>query len=154
MRSSETPAASKAAPKTPSPAGFPRVEENTQKARDNDRRKILEQEQSADLVHFATLVAGSRQAGQDLAQDALLDQIRALPGNARARGRSFEISNAALAKADAPLRVEGDWKLRVPDTWNVHANGVCEGGDVEIVNPAGARTIRVSSPFCDPVVTP
>ena len=88
------------------------------------------------------------------AQDALLDQIRALPGNARARGRSFEISNAALAKADAPLRVEGDWKLRVPDTWNVHANGVCEGGDVEIVNPAGARTIRVSSPFCDPVVTP
>jgi multidrug resistance efflux pump len=45
---STIPAASKAAPKTPSPAGFPRVEENTQKARDNDRRKILEQEQSAE----------------------------------------------------------------------------------------------------------
>ncbi len=33
-------------------------------------------EQSADLVHFATLVAGSRQAGQDLAQDALLEMWR------------------------------------------------------------------------------
>jgi len=41
---STIPAASKAAPKTPSPAGFPRVEENTQKARDNDRRAILEKE--------------------------------------------------------------------------------------------------------------
>ena len=37
-----------AAPKTPTPSTFPRVEENTQKARDNDRRKILEQEQAAE----------------------------------------------------------------------------------------------------------
>lgn len=29
---------------SPSPAGFPRVAEETQKARDNDRRRILEQE--------------------------------------------------------------------------------------------------------------
>jgi hypothetical protein len=29
---------------TPSPTGFPKVDGNTQKARDNDRRKILEQE--------------------------------------------------------------------------------------------------------------
>lgn len=29
---------------TPSPAGFPKVDGDTQKARDNDRRKILEQE--------------------------------------------------------------------------------------------------------------
>jgi len=37
----------KAAPKaaaTPSPAGFPRVQEETQKARDGERRHILEQE--------------------------------------------------------------------------------------------------------------
>lgn len=33
-------------------------------------------EHSADLVHFATLVAGSRQAGEDLAQDALLEAWR------------------------------------------------------------------------------
>ena len=29
---------------TPSPSGFPKVDGDTQKARDNDRRKILEQE--------------------------------------------------------------------------------------------------------------
>lgn len=33
---------------TPSPAGFPRVDGDTQKARDNDRRKILEQELAAE----------------------------------------------------------------------------------------------------------
>lgn len=33
---------------TPSPAGFPRVDADTQKARDNDRRKILEQELAAE----------------------------------------------------------------------------------------------------------
>lgn len=38
----------KAAPKTPTPSTFPKVEENTQKARDNDRRKILEQELAAE----------------------------------------------------------------------------------------------------------
>lgn len=40
--------ASKAAPKTPTPSSFPKVEENAQKARDNDRRKILEQELAAE----------------------------------------------------------------------------------------------------------
>jgi len=36
------------APPKPSPSGFPRVDENAQKARDSDRRKILEQEQEAE----------------------------------------------------------------------------------------------------------
>lgn len=38
----------KPAAKTPTPAGFPRVDESVQKARDSDRRKILEQEQAAE----------------------------------------------------------------------------------------------------------
>lgn len=47
------PAAASAAPsrtaaKTPTPAGFPKVDENAQKARDNDRRRILEGELSAE----------------------------------------------------------------------------------------------------------
>ena len=32
----------------PTPAGFPRVQEDTQKARDSDRRRILEQEMSGE----------------------------------------------------------------------------------------------------------
>lgn len=38
--------ASKPAAKTPTPSSFPRVDENVQRARDNDRRRILEQEQA------------------------------------------------------------------------------------------------------------
>lgn len=34
----------RATPSAPSPAGFPKVDGDTQKARDNDRRKILDQE--------------------------------------------------------------------------------------------------------------
>ncbi|MBK8523356.1 MAG: DUF4124 domain-containing protein [Betaproteobacteria bacterium] len=38
----------KPAARTPTPATFPRVEDGTQKARDNDRKKILEQELTAE----------------------------------------------------------------------------------------------------------
>lgn len=38
----------KGAAANPSPAGFPKVGEDTQKARDNDRKHILEQEQASE----------------------------------------------------------------------------------------------------------
>jgi len=41
-----------AAAGTPTPAGFPRVQENTQKERDNDRRRILEQELQNEQRNF------------------------------------------------------------------------------------------------------
>ncbi|MFC5299883.1 DUF4124 domain-containing protein [Azospira restricta] len=40
--------AAKPAAKAPTPAGFPRVDEGAQKARDSDRRKILDQELAAE----------------------------------------------------------------------------------------------------------
>ncbi len=46
---------------TPSPASFPKVDGDTQKARDNDRRKILEQE-------LATEQKNLDQARKDLAE--------------------------------------------------------------------------------------
>lgn len=36
----------------PTPAGFPRVQEDTQKARDNDRKHILEQELAGEQRHL------------------------------------------------------------------------------------------------------
>lgn len=87
-------------------------------------------------------------------QDALLDQIRALPGNARASGRPVLVSDKTLAAAKPPLHIAADWTLRVPATWRVHANGVCDGGEVQISNAYGTRVIKVASPFCDPVVQP
>lgn len=47
---------------SPSPAGFPKVAEDTQKARDGDRRRILEQELAAE------------QRGLDTAKKDLADQ--------------------------------------------------------------------------------
>lgn len=44
--------ATKPAAKAPTPAGFPRVEENAQKARDTDRRRILEQELATEQKHL------------------------------------------------------------------------------------------------------
>lgn len=41
-------AKARAAAANPSPAGFPKVQEDTQKARDNDRKRILEQELSGE----------------------------------------------------------------------------------------------------------
>ena len=88
------------------------------------------------------------------ALDSLLDQIRALPGNARATGRAVMLSDETVKMKDAPLRVAADWVLSVPKPWGVNANGVCEGGTVEIGNDHGKRVVAVSAPFCDPVVQP
>ena len=50
----------KAAARTPTPATFPRVDDNTQKARDTDRRRILESELAAEQKNL-------EQAKKDLA---------------------------------------------------------------------------------------
>lgn len=50
---------------TPSPTGFPKVDGETQKARDNDRRKILEQELSSELSNL-------EQAKKELAEQEKL----------------------------------------------------------------------------------
>ena len=88
------------------------------------------------------------------AMDGLLDQIRALPGDARASGRAISISGAALASDSPPLRIEGEWTLAVPVAWKVNANGVCEDGRVEVGNEHGTRIVAVKAPFCDPQVLP
>ena len=86
--------------------------------------------------------------------DSLLDQIRALPGTARARGMPVEISETSLASRTPPLRVPAEWTLRIPVAWHVNGNGVCQGGEVRLVNALGTRAIRVAGPFCDPTVQP
>lgn len=91
-----------------------------------------------------------RQAAMEL----LLDQLRALPGNARGSGKPITVSDATLASATPPLRIDPDWTLRVPESWSVGANGVCQGGEVIVGNVYGERTISVAAPFCDPSVQP
>ena len=86
--------------------------------------------------------------------DALVDQVRALPGPARARGRAILVSAETLASDRPPLRISPEWTLAVDKPWRVGANGVCEGGQVRVGNAYGSRTLDVAAPFCDPVVRP
>lgn len=84
-----TPAA-KAAPRTPTPATFPRVDDNTQKSRDTDRRRILESELAAEQKNL-------EQAKKDLAeQEALV-----LPSE---RMQSGAISGGKLQERLQPFK--------------------------------------------------
>lgn len=86
--------------------------------------------------------------------DALFDQVRALPGNARASGRSILVDQGSLESEVPPLRVDGDWVLRVERPWKVNANGVCGDGEVSIGNDHGSKAVLVVSPFCQPELKP
>lgn len=66
------------AAKTPAPAGFPKVDNDTQKSRDEDRRRILETELAAEQRNL-------EQARKDLA-----DQEAALPGDDRGGQRAAD----------------------------------------------------------------
>ncbi len=55
------PPAAKSSAKTPTPSTFPKVDDNAQKARDNDRRRILESEMAAEQKNL-------EQAKKDLAE--------------------------------------------------------------------------------------
>jgi hypothetical protein len=66
--------AGKAAPRTPTPSSFPRVDDGTQKARDTDRRHILESELSAEQKNL-------EQAKKELAeQEASVLPSERMPG--------------------------------------------------------------------------
>ena len=84
--------------------------------------------------------------------DALLDQVRSLPGRARASGLAVTIDAASLDGPSPPLRVDEGWQLVVPQPWQVRSNGVCDGGVVELHGPGPAKVIQVAPPFCDPAV--
>lgn len=82
--------------------------------------------------------------------DALLDQVRGLPGHARATGLAIQISDTALQGEKTPLHIGQGWALHAPEPWTVQANGVCEGGRLQLVGNGYARVLQVSAPFCEP----
>jgi prepilin-type N-terminal cleavage/methylation domain-containing protein len=88
------------------------------------------------------------------AMDALLDQIRALPGVARASGKAQVIDDTTLASSTPPLRIEDGWRLSAPVPMQVAGSGVCSGGELRVSNSYGQRNIQISAPFCDQVILP
>lgn len=82
--------------------------------------------------------------------DALFDQLRALPGKARARGMDIRIDAESLAGASPPVPVAPGWTLTPDAPWRVRANGLCEGGTLQLGDGSRSWTITVTAPFCEP----
>lgn len=97
---------SKPAARTPTPAGFPRVEDNTQKARDNDRRKILEQEMATEQKNLEEakkkLVDGEiarpeeRMQGGAINQAKVQERVQPIRDEIRLHERNVEAINKEL----------------------------------------------------------
>jgi Domain of unknown function (DUF4124) len=88
------PAAARGAAATPTPASFPRVDANTQKARDESRRKILEDELAAEqrsLGEARVRLAEQPVAGPEAQRKPLLDTVERHERNIAALQR--EIGN-------------------------------------------------------------
>lgn len=82
--------------------------------------------------------------------DAVLDQIRGLPGRARSSGADIRLDAAVDAKASTPLQVPDGWSLSVPKPWHVQGNGVCLGGELVLGDGERSWHIAVAAPFCEP----
>ena len=86
----DPPPAARAAAKTPTPATFPKVDDNAQKARDNDRRRILDDELAAEQKNL-------EQAKKDLSDQ----EAGALP-NERIKGGA--INGAKVEERVQPFK--------------------------------------------------
>lgn len=76
--------AARAATKTPTPATFPKVDDNAQKSRDNDRRRILDSELGAEQKNL-------EQAKKDLAeQEGVVLPNERMQGGAISGGKVLE----------------------------------------------------------------
>ena len=105
-----TPAA-KAAPRTPTPATFPRVDDNTQKSRDTDRRRILESELAAEQKNLeqakkdlaeqeATVLPNERMQGGGISGGKIQERLQPFKDKAALHERNLE----AIRKEIANLR--------------------------------------------------
>ncbi len=97
-------------------------------------------------------------ATRSAARDGVLDQFAALGREAMLRGRGYVVVGtvdadapipAAVGYERFPLQVDQGWQVRIPTPILVRPNGVCLGGEVELVH-ADARPValRLEAPYC------
>lgn len=92
--------AAKPAAKAPTPSSFPRVDENAQRARDNDRRRILEQELANEqknleeankrLTEAEVPQPGDRNAGGTINQAKLQERTQPMRDQVQLHERNLE----------------------------------------------------------------
>lgn len=95
----------KAAPRTPTPAAFPRVDDNAQKARDTDRRRILESELAAEQKNLeeakkALAEQESVRGGDEKNYQRVIDRLQPFKDKVALHERNLE----AIRKEIANLR--------------------------------------------------
>lgn len=103
------PAARPAAAKTPTPASFPKVDDNAQKSRDTDRRRILDGELSAEQKNLeqakkdlaeqeATVLPNERMQGGAISGGKLQERIQPFKDKAALHERNIEAIQKEIAK--------------------------------------------------------
>lgn len=101
--------APKAAAKTPTPAGFPKVDDSTQKARDTDRRRILETELAAEQKNLdeakktlaeqeASVLPGERVQGGGVAGAKVGERVQPYRDKVALHERNIAAIQKELAK--------------------------------------------------------
>lgn len=80
----------------------------------------------------------------------LTSGIGALPRLAFALGEEGTLEQLAARHIELPR----DWSLVGAERIYIRSSGLCTGGTVRIVTPAGERELELEAPFCAPVRTP
>ena len=88
---------------TPTPATFPKVEENAQKARDNDRRRILESELEAEQKNLAQAKKDlaeqeSQRSGNERNYQKVLDRLQPFKDKVTLHERNIEAVQKELSR--------------------------------------------------------
>lgn len=78
------------------------------------------------------------------AQMQLEAGIAALPRIAYARGEE----GGLVALAERHLELPADWSLVESEPIYIRSNGVCSGGELQLLTPAGERRLLLEPPFC------
>jgi len=103
------PAAKAAASTTPTPASFPKVDDNAQKARDNDRRRILESELATEQKNLeqakkdvveqeATVLPDERIKGGAINGGKVAERVQAFKDKVALHERNIEAIQKEIAK--------------------------------------------------------
>lgn len=98
----------------------------------------------------APAVSGSIDAWRrQAAVDAVVEQVRGWPADARSAGRPLLVTDDPDAADRAELSVPEGWELVVPQPWRVRANGACEGGMLQLLRNGSSVELEVLAPFCE-----
>lgn len=89
-------------------------------------------------------------SGQQRFEDALAD----LPSEARRAGHTIILRSSGSVRPkpadEAVIELPLDWLLEITPPIVYRYDGLCTGGTVRLIFPAGPATYRLAAPYCRP----